>query len=278
MRKIQLLTHAAVVTLCSLLLTSCNVKQDNPVPPQPGEKRYVLAELTESSDDATIKYDYSYDKDGRLTKSRIQQFFPDEQQNKDDIVEFIYEGNMITQMSTIQKEEYLMHLNADGLLEDYEFYNVPTDGYVHYLYTYDDAHRLLDVNEYGTNSRTLTWDGDDVVKITDCVNGEVAQTITIEPSEVETPGFYPWDLTGNFKPFYTLMGLYGKAPKHLPATWTSMAKAEIGSVQYRHSYTYTVTDGLLVECIEEKESEYNLGIIVQKTNETIKYTYVWKLL
>lgn len=95
MRKIQLLTHAAVVTLCSLLLTSCSVKQDNPVNPQPGEKRYVLAELTESSDEKTIIYDFSYDKDGRLTQSRIQQFFPDEQQNKDDIVEFIYEGNMI---------------------------------------------------------------------------------------------------------------------------------------------------------------------------------------
>ena len=104
--------------------------------PQPSEKRYVLAEMTESSDDRTIKYDFSYDKDGRLTQARFQQFYPDEQRNTDDIVEFIYDGNTITQESTIMNENFLLHLNADGLLEDYEFHNVPADIDIHYLYTY----------------------------------------------------------------------------------------------------------------------------------------------
>lgn len=255
MRKIQLLTHAAVVTLCSLSLTSCSEKQDNPVTPQPSEKRYVLAEMTESSDDRTIKYDFSYDKDGRLTQARLQQFYPDEQRNTDDTVEFIYDGNLITQKSTILNENFLLHLNADGLLEDYEFHNVPADSDIHYLYTYDDARRLLDVNQYGgLNTRTLTWEGDEVSTIMDYVNGKVAQTITIEPSEVETPGFYPWDLTGDFNPYYTLMGLYGKAPKHLPATWSAASSAEeLGSIQYYRTYTYTVTDGLLTECVEERD-------------------------
>ena len=53
---------------------------------------------------------------------------------------------------------------------------------------------------------------------------------------------------------------------------------QMSTIQKEEYLMHLNADGLLVECIEEKESEYNLGIIVQKTNETIKYTYVWKLL
>ena len=54
MRKIELLTYAAVLALCCISLSSCGDKNDNPVSPQPTEKRYVLAEMTESSDEANI--------------------------------------------------------------------------------------------------------------------------------------------------------------------------------------------------------------------------------
>ena len=54
MRKIELLTYAAVLALCCISLNSCGDKNDNPVSPQPTEKRYVLAEMTESSDEANI--------------------------------------------------------------------------------------------------------------------------------------------------------------------------------------------------------------------------------
>mgnify|MGYP007012571731 CR=1 FL=1 len=53
---------------------------------------------------------------------------------------------------------------------------------------------------------------------------------------------------------------------------------QMSTIQKEEYLMHLNADGLLVEYIEEKESEYNLGIIVQKTNETIKYTYVWKLL
>lgn len=275
MKKI-IIVQVVVLTLCGISLTSCSEKKDMPVNPQPGEKRYVMAEMTESSDEAIIKHYFTYDKEGRLTQVRLQQSFSDEQQNTDDILKFIYDGNLITQMSTIQEKDFLFHLNADGLLEDYEYYNYPTDDNLHFLYTYDDAHRMMEVNEYGMIMRTLTWEGDEVVKIVESLNGEVTETITIEPSEVETPGFYPRDLTGSVKSFYTLMGFYGKMPKHLPATWSSTSKAEIGTIQVFSNYTYTVTNGLLVECVEEKETDIDLNFFVQKTNETIKYTYTWK--
>ena len=276
MRKIQLLTHAAVLALCCISIASCGEKYDNPVSPQPAEKRYVLAEMTESSDEGTIIYDFSYDKEGRLTKAIMQQFSSEGQKITEDISEFSYDGHLITEWSSIINNDYLYHLNDDGLLVDYEFYNYGVEKYLHNLFTYDDAHRLIEVKDVNSIPRTIVWEGDDVVKITKATTGGGMETITIEPSEVETTGFNLWDLTGSTSPYYNIIGLYGKMPKHLPAKYMLVSESIIGSAQVSQSYTYTIANGLPVGCVEEKESILDFGIVVQTQKETKRHTFVWK--
>jgi hypothetical protein len=262
--------------LASLTMTSCN-NSDNPVTVLDNGKRYVLAEVTESYDDGTLKqFFYSYDKEGRMTSEHRLQSFTDGQSSSDDVTNYSYDDGVITEQTVGAKKDTKLHLNADGLLVDWEYYNFSVDEYLHTTYEYDDAQRLTVVHEVGMDSEILTWDGDDLVKITDSKGGEVVYTVTIEPSAVASPGFFLLDMLGSIKQTYLTMGLYGKLPKHLPATMTLASNTALGSSLTKHSFTYTVTDGLLTECIDQEDVDIDFGIFQQKKSFAVKYVFVWK--
>lgn len=275
-KKIFNVMNAALVA-CAMTLTTCVEFNDNPVNPDDNGKRFVLTEITWSYSDGAFKqYFYSYDEEGRLTQERMIQEFTDGQQSSDDTTIYSYEDGLITEQRVGEEYPHMLHLNADGLLIDYEYYNYPASQYLHTTYEYDDARHLTTIHNGETSMMTLTWEGDDIVAITAYNDGQVTSTVDVEPSEVTTSGFYQFMRMGSIQQLYFMMGLFGSMPKHMPATIIQTAESVYGSMLTTESYSYTVADGLLTEFTCVTESDIKMGPISQKKTFSVTNELIWK--
>ncbi len=53
-------------------------------------------------------------------------------------------------------------------------------------------------------------------------------------------------------------------------------EAQNQSVRTTRTFSYTVTDGLPMECVEKLETIMNLGPVNQKMSRTTKRVFAWK--
>lgn len=263
-----------VLVASALFFVSCSDDDDEST----NKKRKVLSEQIEIFEDgSTSNTYYTYDKEGRLIKEQIIQNSTKWGQTNS-VHEYSYEGNKIVVKSLGEEMPNTIHLNANGLLEDYESFNYKDDMYYHDTYKYDDAKRLQIVNIGTNDEERVTWEGDDIVKVTEMYEGMPRSITTIVPSTTAyvPNGFYILNGLSSMKRAHCIMGLYGRMPKHLPATITIESNEETSSIRVIESFSYTVTDGLPTACIEQREMEMKVASITQKSSSTTRYTFVWK--
>ena len=262
----------------ALVFAACSDNDDNPVTPQDNEKRYVLVEERVTYSDSGTEWQtyYSYDDQGRLIKELFQEQIPGEGEYEE-VTEFSYEGGLIKEKKSDKEETNILHLNAEGMLTDYEFYNYAANDFLHYTYEYDDDQQLKCTHNADGATQTATWEDGELVKLEIAKNGVTSTVITIEPSTVETPdGFYLMDMLSSIAQNFIILGVYGKQPKHLPGKLTMVSQASMGSSVITFDYSYTVAGGLLTGCDILRVAELNLPPVVQNVSYHVNYVFSWK--
>lgn len=261
-----------VLAASSLVFTSCSDNVDNPVNPQDGDKRYVLSEMTHSFDVGVFwHFFFSYDDAGRLILEESYQTNTDFPIDRH--VDYTYGNNVILEDNYSLERIHTLHLNAAGLLVDYEYYADGIDEPRHYIYQYDDSNRLVSVIAPGDKVFTLTWEDGEIVSIVD--NG--GTTITIVPSSLlVTNGFCMLDNVSGIDLTRVLLGVHGTLPRHQPATVASFSQTESSTISVERNYSYTVTDGLLTNIAEQKTYKCHTPSIDIEQDDNIDYVLVWK--
>jgi hypothetical protein len=72
------------------------------------------SEIIETNDDGIISHSsYFYDSQNRLNRIHLVKENTNGMQNTDDIIEYSYDGNVITEKNTIVASNTMYHLNAE---------------------------------------------------------------------------------------------------------------------------------------------------------------------
>ena len=213
----------SLLALCAiaLVLVSCN--QNPKDEPDSGKGRTDISSILTIGQTAYLD-SLEYDGSGRVVKALTFAVEDEELADLLGTVSYTYSDGSIERSVSGAKTVYT--IGKDKLITKFSIGDRSVD------LEYDSDGHLVKCGDI-----TYTWkDGDIAV---------TSEGYAYTYSNVENPGYWPEEFPGTDKWLYR-KGLFGKLPKHLPASWKMEDKAN--SVSHQFSCEYELDGGALVEC------------------------------
>ena len=189
---------------------------------------------------------------------------------------YAYKDNLI-QEESFDHFKTLYTLNDKGLIIKAEPTNADGKKGLTKTFEYDSEGRLISSTTEEENTiTTFTWNDDgDMVKSESVSDNGATTVATTIPSELSVDHEHFIDTFGSIVNSDLFMkGYYGKAPKHLPAHYEYSAKSGALTMMISEDYTYTITNGRLMEVEDKITTE--VQILSHKNEKTNKMKFFWK--